>query len=201
MNHVFVETNFFIDVLRPFPITEAQRLLGRHGTDLQLYVPWCSITEAKRTIERIIREDLAFVDGAGRFYRRLNDQYRGSPSRPVDLTQIRGFIDMARTVRRDALFNLVAQVDGLAARLDVIPPSPAVIQRTLKIFPVKSLPPFDEMVLGAVLAHAEMLHARGETELFFCNLNAKDFAPTTGNELDNAYAAAGLRYLDSFQVP
>ncbi|AUX42461.1 uncharacterized protein SOCE26_038940 [Sorangium cellulosum] len=82
-----------------------------------------------------------------------------------------------------------------------VPPSQAVIQRTLSIFPVKSLPPFDEMVLGAVLTHAEALSARGETELFFCNLNAKDFEPTAGNELGNAYAASGLRYLDSFSVP
>lgn len=199
MKHVFVETNFFVDVLRPFPKPEAELLLNRHGVDVTLYVPWCSIVEAKRTIERIIREDLAFADDAGRFSRQLQTQHRGNP--PVDLTQVGDFIALARTMRREALFNFVGRVDGLAGQLTLIPPSHAVVQRTLEMFPIKSLPPFDEMVLGAVLAHAETLHARGETELFFCNLNTKDFEPTTGNNLTNAYAASGLRYLDSFRVP
>ena len=78
--------------------------------------------------------------------------------------------------------------------VDVLRPFP-------RLEAVKSLPPFDEMVLGAVLAHAGALHAAGETDLFFCNLNTKDFEPTTANDLAGAYAGAGLRYLDSFAVP
>ncbi len=199
MKHVFVETNFFVDVLRPFPALEAQQLLDRHGADVTLYVPWCSITEAKRTIERVVREDLAFVDGAGRFSRRLHGQNRANA--PVDLAAVRAFIELARTVRREALFDFAAKVDALAARITVIPPSQAVVQRTLTLFPIKSLPPFDEMVLGAVLTHAGALHAAGETDIFFCNLNTRDFEPTTANDLANAYAGAGLQYLDSFAVP
>lgn len=199
MKHVFLETNFFVEVLRPFPAPEAVRLHGRHGADVTLHVPWCSITEAKRTMERIIREDTAFADGAGRFSRQL--QARHGPNVAVDLGQVRAFIELARTMRREALFDFVARVDSLAAQLIVIPPSVDVIQRTLTLFPVKSLPPFDEMVLGAVLTHAELLKRRGETELFFCNLNARDFAPSSGNDLEAAYAASGLRYLDSFRVP
>ena len=38
-------------------------------------------------------------------------------------------------------------------------------------------------------------------EIFFCNLNTNDFKPTTGNDLANAYASVGIRYLDSFAVP
>ena len=199
MKHVFVETNFFVDVLRPFPRLEAEQLLARHGADVTLYVPWCSITEAKRTIDRIVREDLAFVDGAGRFSRRLHGQDRAKA--PVDLGTVRAFIELARTLRRETLFDFAAKVDTLAARLTVIPPSQAVVQRTLTLFPIKSLPPFDEMVLGAVLAHAAALQADGATGLFFCNLNTKDFEPTTANDLAGAYAGAGLRYLDSFAVP
>lgn len=163
MKHVFVETNLFVDVLRPFPKPEAERLLRRHGADVTLHVPWCSVTEAKRTMERIIREDLGFVDGAGKFSRRL--QAQPPPGVQLDLRQVRAFIDAARKARRDALFDFAAQVDALAARLAIIEPSAAVVQRTLTLFPIKSLPPFDEMVLGAVLAHAEALHARGEKQL------------------------------------
>lgn len=152
MKHVLVETNFFVDVLRPFPTFEAQQLLDRHGVDVTLYVPWCSITEAKRTMNRIVREDLAFVDGAGRFSRRLHRQDHANV--PVDLGAVRAFIELARTLRREALFDIVAKVDTLAARTTVIPPSQAVVQRTLTLFPIKSLLPFDEMVLGAVLAQA-----------------------------------------------
>lgn len=199
MKHVFVETNFFVDVLRPFPKPEAERLLARNGRDLTLYVPWCSITEAKRTMERIIRDDLAFADGAGRFSRRVQTQYGASA--PVDVSVVATFIAMARELRRNALFDFTAQIDALAARLTVIPPSQAVVTRTMALCPIKLLPPFDEMVLGAVLTHAGDLHARGETDLFFCNLNVKDFEPTTGNDLSNAYAAVGLQYLDSFRLP
>lgn len=119
----------------------------------------------------------------------------------MQLEQVLAFIKLAREVRYGSLADFVNKVDELAARLTVIPPSQDVVQRTLTLFPTKSLPPFDEMVLGAVLTHAEMLRARGDTELFYCNLNTKDFEPTTGNDLAAAYAISGLRYLDSFQVP
>ncbi len=199
MKHVFVETNFLVDVLRPFPKPDAVALHARHGADVTLHVPWCSITEAKRTMERIIREDLAFVDGAGRFSGQLQAKHRATL--PVDLQAVRAFINMARDARRNALFDFAAEVDALAVQLAVIPPSPAVVRRTLSIFPIKSLPPFDEMVLGAVLTHAEELLTRGERELFFCNLNVKDFEPSTGNDLARAYADVGLQYLDTFRVP
>jgi hypothetical protein len=54
VNHVFVETNFFIDVLRPFPAPVATALLARVGRDVTLYLPWVAIGEAKRTLVRII---------------------------------------------------------------------------------------------------------------------------------------------------
>ena len=42
--HVFVETNWLIEVARPIPAPEAQRLLERsRAGDLQLHVPWVSV--------------------------------------------------------------------------------------------------------------------------------------------------------------
>jgi hypothetical protein len=199
LKHVFVETNFFVDVLRPFPKPDAERLLARHGRDVTLYVPWCSINEAKRTLDAIVRSDLAFIDGAGRFMGQLNASHRGAA--PVELTTVRVFINLARDKRRDALSDFEQRVDGLASRLTVIAPSPQVVQRTLSLFPVKSLPPFDEMVLGAVLEHAAGLAATGERDIFFCNLNTRDFRPSSGNDLAKAYAASGVVYLDTFVVP
>ena len=70
------------------------------------------------------------------------------------------------------------------------------------------LPPFDEMVLGAVVAKAVDLHRNGERELFFCNLNKSDFSPLdsggmaiTRPNLEGEYARCGLTYLSSFDVP
>jgi len=43
MKHVFVETNFLVDLLRPFPSKDAEALFARNdGADLRLYIPWCS---------------------------------------------------------------------------------------------------------------------------------------------------------------
>lgn len=199
MKHVFVETNFIVDLLRPFPTQNAARLLARHGQDVTLHVPWCCVHEAKRTLGRIIQEDLAFIDGSGRFLSQLMARHRGAP--PFDAAAVRTFVELARSARIQAQYDFEARVDGLAAGLVVIAPSEQVVRRTLALFPIKSLPPFDEMTLGAVLAQASDLHARGERDLFFCNLNRRDFEPTTGNDLANAYGASGICYLDSFAVP
>jgi hypothetical protein len=139
VKHVFVETNFVINVLRPFPMPTAERLLSRHGSDVELYLPWCSVNEAKRTLDRIIKEDLGFIDGAGKFFRRIMARY-GAAS-PVTPAAVNAFIVLARDERRSAIFEFEVRVDALAAGLTVIPPSAAVVQRTLGLFPIKSLPP------------------------------------------------------------
>lgn len=38
MKHVFVETNFLVDLLRPFPSKDAENLFVRNGADLLLYI-------------------------------------------------------------------------------------------------------------------------------------------------------------------
>jgi hypothetical protein len=129
----------------------------------------------------------------------MMSRHRGAP--PFDAAAVRAFVDLARAARIQAQYDFEVRIDALAAGLVVIPPSDPVVRRTLALFPIKSLPPFDEMTLGAVLEHATMLYGRGEQALFFCNLNKRDFEPTTGNDLASAYAGAGIRYLDSFAVP
>ncbi|WP_433929123.1 hypothetical protein AB3662_36500 [Sorangium cellulosum] len=94
-----------------------------------------------------------------------------------------------------------ARVNGAVAKMSVIPPSPGVVATTMALYPVKSLPPFDEMVLGAVLFRAQELFNNGERVLYFCNANIRDFGPTSGNALGAADAACGLQYLSDFKVP
>lgn len=98
-------------------------------------------------------------------------------------------------------------IAAVAGNLKVIPPSVTVISETLRIFTVKTLKPFDEMVLGAILAKAGELHAAGERELYFCNLNKNDFSPVDGAgqvsrpSLHAEYKKYGLTYKSSFDVP
>lgn len=46
MKHVFVETNFLVDLLRPRSKRSATELFARHGSDVALYIPWCSVADA-----------------------------------------------------------------------------------------------------------------------------------------------------------
>jgi hypothetical protein len=88
-----------------------------------------------------------------------------------------------------------------ADRVDVLMPSDAAAQRIVDLFRRKSLKPFDEMILATVLADADARRARGETPLYFCNLNTRDFEPTPNNDLQHEYSRVGLTYLATFQVP
>ena len=70
MKHVFVETNFLISLLRPFPAQDALDLFARNdGVNLRLYIPWCSQAEARRTLTDIIKADLGFTDMMMQFVR------------------------------------------------------------------------------------------------------------------------------------
>jgi hypothetical protein len=63
---------------------------------------------------------------------------------------------------------------------------------------VKSLKPFDEMVLGAVLAKATELHAANERDLHFCNLDT-DLA-SKHPPLLKEYESCGLAIHQDFRV-
>lgn len=198
MNHVFVETNFFIDALRPTPKPGALALRNRVGSDVQLYVPWVAIAEAKRTLVHIVHEDLDFSDMMERFAVR---EFLARRLPLTDKTVIDRFAKLAAAAHAVAVQNVGADVDALAAQATIIEPTRPVIAKTLQIFPVKSLKPFDEMVLGAVLVGASDLKAAGHRDIFFCNLNTKDFDPANRPDLAKEYAAAGITFKPSFAVP
>lgn len=203
MKHVFVETNFLIAVARPLPHPRAEKLLAdsRRGV-VALHIPWCAVTEARRTMQRIINDDLGFDTEMLGFARK--------ELFPADKAKFAIVQELAATVkaaRRLALADLNSKIDAVVADMRIIPPSAEAVNQTLSIWTIKSLPPFDEMVLGTVLAKAIELCQAGERELFFCNLNKSDFSPEdkgglaiTRPELTAAYAACGLTYKPSFDV-
>ncbi len=174
-------------------------MYARNGGDVAIHIPWVSLTEAKRTIEtRIIREDIGFSDNLQRFsVRILRDN-------TLSLEDMRSIQKVVKRLKLDTsrLIKEVSQsLADVAKNISVIPPSQGVVDKTMTLYPVKALPPFDEMVLGAVLHQAEWLKTAGHTEVYFCNKNTKDFAPTTGNQLATIYAQHNIHYLNTFEVP
>ncbi|WP_437597738.1 hypothetical protein [Sorangium sp. So ce590] len=51
MKHVFVETSFLIELLRPFPSKDSEQLFARNdGVDVRLYIPSPEATTSWMTI-------------------------------------------------------------------------------------------------------------------------------------------------------
>jgi hypothetical protein len=198
LKHVFVETNFIIELVRPLPGPDAEKLFARQGADVRLHLPWASVVEAKRTLDRIIREDLGFDDSMQRFGVR---RFRAGSLSQDEKKVLDHFATIAKAARETALKSIGSDVDAKVAKMELIEPTKGVITKTLSIYPIKSLPPFDEMIMGAVLTKAYDLLQSGETDLYFCNLNKKDFDPTNRSQLEAEYKACGLKYLPTFKVP
>jgi hypothetical protein len=200
VKHVFVETNFIIDVARPFPSPDATGLLKRAepGGDVTLHIPWVAVAEARRTLDRIIKEDLGFTDAMSKFVVR---EFLGGTVSRADKKVIDALSARASAARKAAIQTIASAVDAAAGSAALIEPGKPVVTKVLSLFAVKSLKPFDEMVLGAVLTKAAELHQQGERDLWFCNLNKNDFDPSNQPGLAAEYHACGLRFLASFAVP
>lgn len=193
MKHVFVETNFLIELTRPVPTERlrARQLQERAGRgELKLYVPWCALVEAKRTLGRIIQDDYAFRRGLERY----------AASKRLQ-AQVRSLLAQSKEEAIEAEFTREERLNSCCRDAELILPTRQVVEKTLALHPVKSLKPFDEMILGAVLSRAEELKSLGEQDLWFCSLNSADFRPGQDGALEIAYRQAGLTYLENFNVP
>ncbi len=196
MKHVFVEINFLIDLLPPLPSPDALSLFARNNRDLKLYIPWYSQSEAHRTLkDTIISADLGFTTAMMKFA-----VSRWVPDKSLfDKAVLDTVEELATQACADAHETLERRITDSVTAMVCIDPTPVVIARTLRVFIVKTLKPFDEMVLGAVLAKATELHEAKERDLYFCNLDS-DFAskhPPLGAE----YESCGLKVLPNFRVP
>lgn len=197
MKHVFVETNFLIDLARPLANRKAEALLDHQNKGIiALYVPWCSVSEAKRTLIRIIAEDLDFSDKLMSF---AVKSYLADRTK-FDIGELQKLIKLAGIAKKEALRNKETRIDDLAAQMTVIRPSQAVVDKTLHLFDTKSLKPFDEMALGAILTRAAELYAEGERELYFCTLDKKDLGPGKDSPLQAAYDDCGLVFRSDFTL-
>jgi hypothetical protein len=192
--HVFVETNFLIDLLRPMQSQSVNDLFVRHGQDLYLYIPWCCQSEAARTLDRIIDDDFSFIKNMMTFSQKLH-----LPSNPQGM---KPFHDLKRWVepqQRQAKKDYLNNIRETCQKISIIEPMPNVINKTLTIFQKKLLAPFDEMILGAVLAHAAYLRQLDSNAIiYFATLNKRDFGTES---LLREYASVGIQYIEKFDIP
>lgn len=197
MKRVYVETNFLVDLLRPLRQRPAQRLWQRHtSADIRLTVPWCSLKEAQRTLQRIVRQDLGFAETAGLFRGRLfanNAELARRLGPAVD-----EFLDEARKARGDAEATLLQSLEQVRTQVDVVHASERTAELAVTLNREKYLKPFDEMVLACVLADAEERPA--DEDRFFCSLD-KDLAPTDDNGLVAEYKRCAVVHRRDFKVP
>jgi len=198
MIRVYVETNFLVELLRPLPGEEARALYFRHGKDVQLVIPWCSFKEVERTLlDEVIDRDIGFAGNAGRVWaslRREDPDRWQNHGRPVQ-----EFLNTVRDLRSQAREDCVRRIEELSRRVVLIPPSESATQRALEFSRTKRLKPFDEMIIGCVLADAG---AQPQTQKkYWCSTNTGDFRPGETNNLAGTYAAVGLTYLSDFEVP
>ncbi|MEW6777518.1 MAG: hypothetical protein AB1405_14570 [Bdellovibrionota bacterium] len=167
--HVFVETNFLVDILRPVPGPDAESLYGRHKSrGLVLHVPWCCASEALRTLQRIIDEDLGFDDKLMRF---VVAEYKKDPEN-FDKAPFDKLRQQLKDAKTEALKSLPRRLDQVMASVELIEPSRAAVDRVIGLFKIKSLKPWDEMVAGCVLARMTEIRAKDATaQLYFCSLD------------------------------
>lgn len=196
MKRTYVETNFLVDLLRPFPSQEARNLYARHGQDLELAIPWCCFKEVERTLmERVIAEDVGFSAQAKAVWADLRQT---DPNKwNAHGRSVQRFLKEVRNRHQEARANCQQAIQQVMQSVVVLPLSQRATERALEFSRLKLLKPFDEMIMGCVLADAEA-HTGMK---YFCNLNTGDFMPTSGNNLDDTYQAGGITYLKDFSVP
>lgn len=198
MKRIYVETNFLVDFLRPLPRRDAERLYARIDSEFVLTVPWCSLKETERTLDRIIREDLGFHDQVGRFKAQLNrasEKISAEENRAIDMLLLE-----TKNQKKVALKSIQSDLEAFVERIDVIAPTRRAAELAIATNRQKRLNPFDEMMLGCVLADAEERKSAGESSFFFCDKD-KDFDPSAENGLLQEYQSRGISYLSHFKVP
>jgi len=204
VKHVFVETNFLVEVLRPLPTPQkrARDLLKRREQgEITLYIPWCSVTKVRRTLIDIIRRDLGFHDEMQRFAGlQMKAAREAKREAGFDNREIKKLKALAENATTEAIKSKNDRISHLVASLEIIQPSERVIEKTMEVCDIKTLKPFDEMVLGAVLARAEELQQAGERDLHFCTLDKSDLGPANNPNLKLAYDQCGLIFHADFSL-
>ncbi len=205
MIHVFVESNWVVDVCAPaFRRTpEAEALLSSANRgDITLHVPGIAFREARSVIRRKYqpKEDRTLQD----FRRWAREE--GKVTRAVDGAANEFLRLFSNAVNAD-LANLDARIRAVESSAGVrsFALSDAMLERALALrdqVPDRELGAFDEAILAAVLVRAE--EVGDEHRSIFCTLD-RDLSPvdkrgTPRARLKAVYDAVGLEVRTSFDI-
>ncbi len=199
MKHVFVESNWIYDYCSPKHLRkpDAERLAERAAQGaLVLHVPGICLREGASSVRRKSQPK----DKDVKEYRRWAVQAGEISVADADAA-VRVLERYRQRVATD-LGDIDTRLDSLlpTVGVEVFGLSDTMLQRVLSLRGVvpedEDLEPFDEAILGAVVVRAEELRNQGETEFWFCTLDAhllpwgKKGTHRLG--LDKLYRAAGF---------
>ena len=95
-----------------------------------MQVPWVAVAESKRTLDRIIREDLGFTDAVMKFAVR---QFLDKAISTDEKTATYKLKRLASDARTHALKRIGAEIDALVADMSVVEPNKPVVAKTLAV--------------------------------------------------------------------
>ena len=174
MHHVFVETNWVVELVAPAhhqtPEAAALREKARSG-QLKVYLPAISLTEARRPVRTKyqprraadeLRKYLHWVTSAKKI-----DAERAQTVH-VALDQYEAAVSSELDELEDRLQSLT-QEPGI----EVFALTEAMLARTVQLATLDlDLKPFDQAILGAILVRAEQLRDEGADQIAFCELDS-----------------------------
>jgi len=206
MRHVFVETNWVVDVAAPAHHQKpaARSLLERADAgELRLHLPAVCLGEARRTIQKFKPRHEAdairsFV-GWGKVIGKIPDTDADVVLRILNMFEIKVNADLKRL---DVTLSSLRERQGI----EVFALDEAMLERAIELSAgdLGYLQPFDQTILAAVLVRAEGLRAAGAIDVSFCELDA-DLQPWDKNGNTKApfkrrYDAAGLWVYGDFDL-
>ncbi len=174
MRHVFVETNWLVDLAAPArnPTPAAIQLCdSAEAGHIRIYLPACCISEAKKTIRQKFQPKEA--DTLRKFVQWASEKKHLDHESAESARTMLSVFEEHVTAELEALSDTLRSITS-AAGVEVLPLDDAVLGRSLDLhFREVDLSEFDRAVLATVLTKGRSLRGSGETDISFCELDSK----------------------------
>jgi len=174
MRHVFVETNWVFAYAAPahHKRLDAVELLNRaRANEIQIHLPAPSLTEARLPIMRKCQPRNE-AEAIWQFLLRARAEEAVPLEQEVAALEI---LDRFEQQVRGELRQLDDVLKSIRTEpgVELFPLKEHMLERAIDLAQMDfSLEPFDQAIFAAILARAEDLRKQGETELYFCVVDA-----------------------------
>jgi hypothetical protein len=206
VRHVFVETIWLVTLAAPArnPIPAALELRdSARDRRVQIYLPACCISEAKKTIRQKFQPKEA--DTLRKFVEWASEKNHLDRENAESAMKLLASFEGHVTGELAALTETLRAITS-AAGVVVLPLDDAALGMSLELhFKEVELSEFDRAVLATVLTKGRSLRDRGETDVSFCELDSglwpwqkKTDQPRA--ELKKLYDDAGVRVYSDFRL-